>query len=176
MPQQLTRSPIRRNDKKMVLVVADGLGGVQLFVRHVKPYGFTIVFRGDGFHANANDSDPRTTGVAPNRIEAGGQEAEQTFPAASEFVKKAAGCLRDSHPTDMVLLCGAASLPNLAGIIERPQLVPRCGAAFGKHLSSGPGRVLRGARSVRRGLGQFRAKHLMPLVLAHAERLDKFGA
>src|SRR2546428_343388 len=156
------------------------LPGVEVFVEPGKDYRFVLVLRArarsaSGLSARLSETDPQVLGKPPLAVKALEPRAKATAALVNRFVAEARRLLADAAPANMVLLRGSgdpAPPSILAGHGWQP--VPLlvwsryCGAdavaAFTERACAGG------------SLGVIPAQHLMPLVMANALRLIKFGA
>jgi 2,3-bisphosphoglycerate-independent phosphoglycerate mutase len=106
------RISTEKNRELCALLRGADLDGVELFVETVKEHRFLFVLRAGGLSAAVSDTDPQVTGIAPKQARALGAGAEKTASLVHRFVEHAGKTLSDSHPANMVLLRGFASLPK----------------------------------------------------------------
>src|SRR5438477_471663 len=116
---QLIRELREPNDTKIVLLVADGLGGLPLEpsgkteLESVREHRFVVVFRGDNLGDQVNDTDPQQTGHKPLEAKGADTNSANTARAVIQFVTQAARVLKDDAPTNMVTLRGFARYPKI---------------------------------------------------------------
>jgi 2,3-bisphosphoglycerate-independent phosphoglycerate mutase len=86
--------------------------GVELFVKPVKEYRFTLVMRGDGLGGDLADTDPQRTGREALKPTALSEKAERTAELVGQFVDAAREVLKDDAPANMALLRGFSQKPD----------------------------------------------------------------
>jgi 2,3-bisphosphoglycerate-independent phosphoglycerate mutase len=64
------------------------------------------------------DTDPHTTGLAPQEVRALAPDSEKAARLANEFVERARRLLADKHPANMILLRGFARFPRVPSYQE----------------------------------------------------------
>jgi 2,3-bisphosphoglycerate-independent phosphoglycerate mutase len=89
------------------------IDNVDIDVRHVKEYRFTIVMRDDGLHPNVADTDPQQTGVPPNPAIALDPLAEKTANLFNRWIYEAQKLLANQPKANGVTLRGFATDPDL---------------------------------------------------------------
>lgn len=89
------------------------IAGVELFVEPVQEHRFVVVFRGQGLHADVEDTDPQQTGVSPLVPVARTRDSELTAAVATQFIQRAEEILKGQ---------GKANGLTLRGFAEKPQL------------------------------------------------------
>ena len=94
------------------------LSDAQFFIQPVKEYRFLFVLRGDGLHADINETDPLEVGEHPLKAEAQSADADKTATLVRSFVKQTAAVLADAEPANMVLLRGFSQLPRWPAMQE----------------------------------------------------------
>ncbi|MDD5127826.1 MAG: 2,3-bisphosphoglycerate-independent phosphoglycerate mutase, partial [Dehalococcoidales bacterium] len=104
--------------------------GVKVLVRPVKEHRLVAVFRGEGLDAEAGDSDPQQTGVAPKPVMALNPRAEKLAKIANIFLMQAKLLLADYHLANMVLLRGFSKHPHLPSMGEIYKLKPAAIALY----------------------------------------------
>lgn len=104
--------------------------GVEIEVRQVKEYRFTIVMRGDGLHADLEDSDPQRTGVPPLVVKAETPEAEPTAALFNQWVSESRNVLADQPKANALTLRGFATHPGLPSYQEAYGLRAACVAVY----------------------------------------------
>jgi len=87
--------------------------GVELEVKHLKEYRFTVVMRGDGLNDQIADTDPQQTGVPSLPVTATNPAAEKTAKLFQEWVDQAHEILKDQPKANGVNLRGFATNPTL---------------------------------------------------------------
>lgn len=107
-------------DKLQTIKVPD----VEILVRHVKEYRFVVIFRAAELGVAINDTDPRATGVKPNKPVPGDHESKATQRFVESFLDQARELLQDESPANMVLLRGFAKRPDLPSLAELYGLDP----------------------------------------------------
>jgi len=106
------RISTEKNRELCALLRKAKLDGAELFVETVKEHRFLFVLRGEGLYAAVSDTDPQVTGSDPEEARALEAEAETSASLVRRFVEHAGRSLSGSHPANMVLLRGFASLPQ----------------------------------------------------------------
>lgn len=86
--------------------------GVELFVKPVKEYRFTLVMRGDGLGGDLADTDPQQTGREALKPTALSENSKRTAELVGQFVDAAREVLKDDHPANMVLMRGFSQKPD----------------------------------------------------------------
>lgn len=104
--------------------------GVEIVVRHVKEYRFTVVMRGEGLDPRIGDTDPQKTGVPPLPVTAEDPAAEKTARLYQEFVDKACEILKDEPKANGATLRGFATNPSLINYEEAYGLKAGCIAVY----------------------------------------------
>jgi len=94
------------------------IDGAEFFLETVKEHRFALVMRGDGLGDALTDTDPHTTGLAPQEVRALAPESEKAARLANEFVERARRLLADKHPANMILLRGFARFPRVPSYQE----------------------------------------------------------
>jgi 2,3-bisphosphoglycerate-independent phosphoglycerate mutase len=155
-----------------------------------KEHRFLVVFRGAGLSENVADTDPHAVGLSPLDPEPADDDAAKTARLAKEFVDKAREKLAGREPANMVLLRGFAQLRELNSDVlvvtgdhstpwklvnhgwqPVPLLINSAYCRLDEVRSFGERACIAG------GLGpRLRGSSLMPIAMANAIRLDKFGA
>lgn len=106
------------------------LPGVEIEVRTVKEYRFTVVMRGKGLNDQIADTDPQQTGLAPLPVKALSPEAERTADLFQQFYEKAIDLLADQPQANGITLRGFATNPGLPQFQEVYGLDPACIAVY----------------------------------------------
>ncbi|MHA2429022.1 MAG: 2,3-bisphosphoglycerate-independent phosphoglycerate mutase [Candidatus Hermodarchaeia archaeon] len=86
---------------------------VDINVKHVKEYRFTVVMRGQSLDDNIADTDPQRTGVPSLPVTATHPAAEKTAAYFQEWVNQAQSILSDQPKANGVTLRGFATNPAL---------------------------------------------------------------
>lgn len=89
--------------------------GVEIEVKQVKEYRFTVVMRGEGLDASLKDTDPQKVGVPPLLVEPTTPAAARAADLFNQFVAKAREVLADPPG-------GQANGMTLRGFATDPQL------------------------------------------------------
>jgi 2,3-bisphosphoglycerate-independent phosphoglycerate mutase len=98
--------------------------GVDVFVRPVKDYRATVIFRGEGLSDHVADTDPQATGVKAHDPQPTSDAGNRTAEVAGDFIRQALPLLRDQKPANAVLMRGFAELPHIPSMQERFGLRP----------------------------------------------------
>ena len=106
------------------------LQGTGISVVPVKEHRFVLILRGEGLSPDLTDSDPQQIGLAPRKVQALSEHAEQTAGIANEFVSEASNRLRNQSSANMVLLRGFSHRPAIPSIPEIYKLKPAAIAAY----------------------------------------------
>ncbi len=104
--------------------------GVEIVVKHVKEYRFTVVMRGEGLDPRIGDTDPQKTGVPPLPVTAEDPAAEKTARLYQEFVDKTCEVLKDEPKANGATLRGFATNPSLITYQEAYGLKAACIAVY----------------------------------------------
>ncbi|MFP4307828.1 MAG: 2,3-bisphosphoglycerate-independent phosphoglycerate mutase [Desulfococcaceae bacterium] len=86
--------------------------GVELFVKPVKEYRFTLILRGDGLGGDLADTDPQQTGKEALKPRALNGDSEKTAELVGKFVDAARDALKGDAPANMVLMRGFSRKPD----------------------------------------------------------------
>jgi 2,3-bisphosphoglycerate-independent phosphoglycerate mutase len=86
--------------------------GVEIFVKPVKEYRFTLILRGEGLEGDLADTDPQETGKEALKPRARNPNSEKTAELAGKFVDAAREALKDDAPANMVLMRGFSRKPD----------------------------------------------------------------
>jgi 2,3-bisphosphoglycerate-independent phosphoglycerate mutase len=86
--------------------------GVELFVKPVKEYRFTLILRGEGLGGHLADTDPQQTGKEALKPRALDGDSEKTAELVGKFVDAAREVLKDDAPGNMVLMRGFSRKPD----------------------------------------------------------------
>jgi 2,3-bisphosphoglycerate-independent phosphoglycerate mutase len=106
------------------------INNVKALVYPVREHRFVAVFRGEGLHADATDSDPSRTGVVPLPVTPLSPEAERMADIANKFIAQAKSLLARHHPANMVLLRGFSVHPHFPTMTEIYKLKPLAIAVY----------------------------------------------
>lgn len=101
---------------RMVGLIEDiTLPSVEVTVRPVRDYRFSLILRGDGLSDQLNETDPQKTGVKPFPVEPrdGSSAANRTADLANQWVDAVRKRIREQHPANMVTLRGWSKEPGL---------------------------------------------------------------
>lgn len=101
---------------RMVGLIEDiSLPGVELIVKPVRDYRFSLILRGDGLSAAVNETDPQKTGMKALPVEPQDSSAEskRTTELVNRWVEEVAKRIKDQHPANMVVLRGWSKEPGL---------------------------------------------------------------
>lgn len=107
------RIPTEECAKRVALLRAIQLPGVQCFVEPVKDYRFALVLRGDGLGADIEDTDPQQVGKAPLPAVARSQGSQRTAELVNQWLAQAQRILVDHPPANMCTLRGFSVDPGL---------------------------------------------------------------
>lgn len=99
--------------KRVNLLRAITLPGVQTFVEPVKEHRFALVLRGDGLHADIDDTDPQRVGVTPLPAVARNPQSQPTADCLNQWIDEARRILAAHPPANMLTLRGLAKDPGL---------------------------------------------------------------
>jgi 2,3-bisphosphoglycerate-independent phosphoglycerate mutase len=106
------------------------LPGVEIEVKPVKEYRFTIVMRGENLNHQIADTDPQQTGLAPLPVTATAPEAEPTADLFQQFFERAVELLADQPQANGITMRGFATNPGLPQFQELYGLDPACIAVY----------------------------------------------
>jgi len=104
--------------------------GVEMEVKQVKEYRFTVVMRGKGLDDNIDDTDPQRTGVPPLPVTATKPAANKTAAHFQEWVNQACDILSDQPIANGVTLRGFATNPSLPQYKDIFNLKAACVAVY----------------------------------------------
>ncbi|MBU1660130.1 MAG: 2,3-bisphosphoglycerate-independent phosphoglycerate mutase [Chloroflexi bacterium] len=104
--------------------------GVQVDVRQVKEYRFTVVMRGEGLSPELKDTDPQATGVPPLPVRAAHPAAGRTAELFNQWVAKAQKVLADQPKANGLTLRGFATDPGLQSYQDAYGLRAACVAVY----------------------------------------------
>jgi 2,3-bisphosphoglycerate-independent phosphoglycerate mutase len=103
---------------------------VEIVVKHVKEYRFTVVMRGEGLDPRIADTDPQETGVPVLPVTAEDPAAEKTARLYQEFLDKADVLLKDEPKANGITLRGFATNPELTSYEQAYGLKAACIAVY----------------------------------------------
>ncbi len=106
------------------------LPGIELEVKQVKEYRFTVVMRGEGLHHDIDDTDPQATGVPPLPAVAQDPQAEKTADLFNQWIAAAREVLADQPAANGVTLRGFATDPALPNFLDSYGLNAACVAVY----------------------------------------------
>lgn len=104
--------------------------GVEIEVKHVKEYRFTVVMRAEGLDPRISDTDPQQTGVPPLPVTAEHPDAEKTARLFQQFVDQAQEMLGDQPLANGMTLRGFATNPCLISYQQAYGLKAACIAVY----------------------------------------------
>jgi len=104
--------------------------GLEIVVKHVKEYRFALMLRGEGLHAEIEDTDPQQTGVAPLKAKALNEESKKAAGYIQQWVAAAQELLADESKANGVTLRGFSSDPRLPKFPEIYGLRSGCIAVY----------------------------------------------
>lgn len=104
--------------------------GVDIEVKHVKEYRFTVVLRGEGLDDDILDTDPQETGVPPIPATAENPGSEKAAKLVQQWVDRACEVLADEPQANGVILRGFATNPGLPQFPEIFGLKAACVAVY----------------------------------------------
>jgi 2,3-bisphosphoglycerate-independent phosphoglycerate mutase len=99
--------------KRVNLLRSIALPGVQTFVEPVKEHRFALILRGDGLHADIDDTDPQRVGAAPLAAVARSAQSQPTADLFNRWIDEARRLLAAHPPANMLTLRGMAKDPGL---------------------------------------------------------------
>ncbi len=103
---------------------------VEIEIRQVKEYRFTVMMRGPGLDARLKDTDPQKTGVPPLPVQATAPEAELAANLFNRWIAKAGELLADHPQANGVTLRGFATDPALQSYQDAYGLKAACVAVY----------------------------------------------
>jgi 2,3-bisphosphoglycerate-independent phosphoglycerate mutase len=106
------RIPTERNQELCGRLREIQLDGAELSVQTVKEHRFLLVLRGDDLSGEVDDTDPQEVGRKPLAPHPTSGRARETAQLLEQFVAGAREVLSGEENANMVLLRGAASLPD----------------------------------------------------------------
>lgn len=101
---------------RMVGLIEDiTLAGVEVTVKPVRDYRFSLILRGNGLSDQVNETDPQKTGVKPFPVQPRDESsaAKRTADLANQWVDEVRKRIRGQHPANMVTLRGWSKEPGL---------------------------------------------------------------
>ncbi|RME07059.1 MAG: phosphoglycerate mutase, partial [Anaerolineae bacterium] len=104
--------------------------GVEMQVRQVKEYRFTVVMRGEGLDHRLLDTDPQKTGVPPLPVQAAAPAAQRAADLFNQWVSEARKALAGHRRANGVTLRGFATDPALTPYAEAYGLKAACVAVY----------------------------------------------
>jgi len=104
--------------------------GIDVAVRQVKEYRFTIVMRGEGLHPALKDTDPQKTGVEPLRVLATHPAAERTAYLFNQWIAAAQSAISHEKKANGLVLRGFATDPGLQSYQDAYGLRAACVAVY----------------------------------------------
>jgi 2,3-bisphosphoglycerate-independent phosphoglycerate mutase len=104
--------------------------GVNVEIRQVKEYRFTIVMRGEGLNPALKDTDPQKTGVEPLPVVPSLPEAEYTAELFNQWISKAREVIKQQPKANGLTLRGFATDPGLISYKEAYGLRAACIAVY----------------------------------------------
>ena len=104
--------------------------GVQVEVRQVKEYRFTVVMRGDGLDPSLNDTDPQKISVPPLGVVANRPTAQRTADLFNNWVAAAQKAIANQPKANGLTLRGFATDPGLQSYQDAYQLRAACVAVY----------------------------------------------
>lgn len=126
------RIPTEEGAKRVELLRAIEIPGIQTQVEVVKEYRFVLTMRGEGLDHHLEDTDPQVTGEKPlaatPTIES--QAARHTAALVDQWVSAAVERLKGHEPANGLLLRGFATDPNLPKYSEVYKLKAACVAVY----------------------------------------------
>lgn len=104
--------------------------GVEVEVRQVKEYRFTVIMRGKGLNPALKDTDPQKTGVTPMPLVATKPEAEYTADLFNQWIEKALTEISNQPKANGLTLRGFATDPELISYQDAYGLRSACIAVY----------------------------------------------
>jgi 2,3-bisphosphoglycerate-independent phosphoglycerate mutase len=124
------RIPTEEGEKRVELLKAIQIDGVQISIAAGEGYRFAIVLRGEGLSPEIADTDPQQVGVPPLPARATAPQAERTAAIVNQWLAAAKERLHGHEPANMVTLRGFATDPNLPGYADVYKLKAACVAVY----------------------------------------------
>jgi 2,3-bisphosphoglycerate-independent phosphoglycerate mutase len=109
------RIPTEECERMVKLIEGIEIPDVELTVRAVKDYRFSLILTGEGLSPELNETDPQQTGVAPLEVKPlqDTEEAGRTAALVNEWINKVRERIKDQSPANMVTLRGWSKTPGL---------------------------------------------------------------
>ena len=104
--------------------------GVEIEVRQVKEYRFTVIMRGKGLNPALKDTDPQKTGVSPLPVIATRPEAKHTADLFNQWIEKAQAAISNQQKANGLTLRGFATDPELVSYEDAYGLRAACIAVY----------------------------------------------
>ena len=104
--------------------------GVEIEVKQVKEYRFTVVMHGEGLNASLKDTDPQKVGVPPLLVEPTTSAATRAADLFNKWVAQAREVLADQEKANGLTLRGFATDPQLMPYKEAYGLRAACVAVY----------------------------------------------
>jgi 2,3-bisphosphoglycerate-independent phosphoglycerate mutase len=104
--------------------------GAAFEVRHVKEHRFALVARGQGLHADLDDTDPQATGVPPLPVKARRPEAQSTADLFNRWITAATEVLAGHPSANGLTLRGFSTDPRLPTMESVFAVHPACIAVY----------------------------------------------
>ncbi len=106
------------------------LPNVDIEIRQVKEYRFTVIMRGPGLDSRLKDTDPQKTGVPPLPVQTIFPEADLAATLFNHWIAKATDLLSDIPQANGVTLRGFATDPELQSFQDAYGLKAACVAVY----------------------------------------------
>jgi 2,3-bisphosphoglycerate-independent phosphoglycerate mutase len=100
------------------------------FFETVSEHRAVLVIRGEGLSGNLQDTDPQSTGIAPQEPKATSEDAEKTAMVIQSFLRQVSEVLADENPANGVLLRGFERFDPLPSLRDRFALNGVCIADY----------------------------------------------
>ncbi len=104
--------------------------GVEIEVKQVKEYRFTIVMRGEGLSPNLKDTDPQKTGVPTLPVQPEDKASERAAELFNQWIAKAREVLAGEPQANGLTLRGFATDPQLQSYKDAYGLKGACVAVY----------------------------------------------
>jgi len=104
--------------------------GIEVEVKLVKEYRFTVVIRGEGLEADIEDTDPQTVGKAPLSATARSAGSEKAADCFNSWLAKACELLKDEPQANACTLRGFSTDPGFPTMTDVFGLNPACIAVY----------------------------------------------
>ena len=124
------RIPTEEGEKRVELLKAIQIEGVDIQIKAGEGYRFAIVLRGEGLSDEVEDTDPQLPGLAPLPANASSPAGEKTARLVNQWLDAARERLRGHEPANMVTLRGFATDPNLPKYKDVYNLNAACVAVY----------------------------------------------